>query len=135
MLNGLGLGTKHMVKVYVAGLYLPQKSSDAVAIFNAHAPERIVMHFLHGASKKQMSDAFDESFSDNMPMGRRRYRPISNACSAQLEPVKQGDPMVFTYVPGTGTTLAINGNDKMTIAGPAECSSPCGWGLSHPMRV
>lgn len=86
MLNGLGLRTKHMVKVYVAGLYLPQKSSDAVAIFNADAPERIVMHFLHGASKKQMSDAFDESFSDNMPIGRRQCRPISNACSARWSP-------------------------------------------------
>ena len=28
-LNGLGLRTKFMVKVYVAGLYLEQKSSDA----------------------------------------------------------------------------------------------------------
>jgi chalcone isomerase-like protein len=27
--------------------------------------------------------------------------------------------MVFTYVPGTGTTLAINGKDKLTIAGSA----------------
>jgi hypothetical protein len=66
VLNGLGLRTKYMVKVCVAGLYLPQKSSEAVAIINADAPKRIVMHFLHGASKKQMSDAFDESFSDNM---------------------------------------------------------------------
>jgi len=36
-----------------------------------------------------------------------------------LEPVKEGDQMVFTYVPGTGTTLAINGKDKLTIAAPA----------------
>jgi hypothetical protein len=27
--------------------------------------------------------------------------------------------MVFTYVPGTGTTFAINGTQKLTIAGPA----------------
>jgi Chalcone isomerase-like len=27
--------------------------------------------------------------------------------------------MVFTYVPGTGTPFAINGKDKLTIAGPA----------------
>ena len=26
-----------------------------------------------------------------------------------LESLKKGDQMVFTYVPGTGTTLAING--------------------------
>lgn len=51
-----------------------------------------------------------------------------------LEPVKEGDQMVFTYVPGTGTTLAINGNDKITsqVQLSAECSSPRGWGLSQP---
>jgi hypothetical protein len=36
-----------------------------------------------------------------------------------LEPVKEGDQMVFTYVPGEGTTLAINGKEKLTIASPA----------------
>ena len=33
-----------------------------------------------------------------------------------VEPVKDGDQMVFTYVPGTGTTFAINGQDKVTIS-------------------
>lgn len=119
VLNGLGLRTKFMVKVYVAGLYLPQKSSDATVIVNADAPKRIVMYFLHGASKKQMSDAFDESFSDNTPDARKTMQADIDRLFGALEPVKEGDQMVFTYVPGTGTTLAINGNDKMTIAGPA----------------
>jgi len=35
LLNGLGLRTKFMVKVYVAGLYLAQKSSDGYAIVKA----------------------------------------------------------------------------------------------------
>src|SRR5208283_3852356 len=65
VLNGLGLRTKVIVKVYVAGLYLEQKSSDPNAIIKADAPKQIVMKFLHGASKSQMSDAFDESFKDN----------------------------------------------------------------------
>ena len=118
VLNGLGLRTKYMVKVYVAGLYLPQKSSDAIAIVNADAPKRIVMHFLHGASKQQMSDAFDESFSDNTPDARKTMQADIDRLFGALEPVKEGDQMVFTYLPGAGTTLAINGNDKTTIAGP-----------------
>jgi hypothetical protein len=36
-----------------------------------------------------------------------------------LEPVKEGDQMVFTYLPGTGTTFAVNGKEKLTIAAPA----------------
>jgi hypothetical protein len=58
VLNGLGLRTKFFIKVYVAGLYVEQKSSDPRAIIAADAPKRIVMQFLHGASKNQMADAF-----------------------------------------------------------------------------
>jgi hypothetical protein len=36
---------------------------------------------------------------------------------AALEPVKDGDQMIFTYIPDAGTTFAINGKDKLTIAG------------------
>jgi len=119
VLNGLGLRKKFVVKVYVAGLYLEQKSPDAGAILKADAPKRIVMHFLHGVSKSQMTDAFSESFNNNTPDARKTMQPEIDRLLAALEPLKEGDQMVFTYVPGTGTSLAINGNDKLTIAGAA----------------
>jgi hypothetical protein len=99
VLNGLGLRSEFMVKVYVAGLYLEQKSADPDAIIKAEAPKRIVMHFLHDASQKQMTVAFSESFQDNSP--------------------QTATTMVFTYLPATGTTVAINGTDKVTIPGQA----------------
>jgi len=119
VLNGLGLRTKFMVKVYVAGLYLVQKSSDPGTILKSDAPKRIVMHFVHTASKNQMSDAFNDSFTDNAPDARKTMQGEIDRLLAALEPVKEGDQMVFTYLPATGTTLAINGQDKLTIAGPA----------------
>jgi len=119
VLNGLGVRTKLMVKVYVAGLYLEQKSSDPNAIIKADAPKQIVMKFVHGASKSQMTDAFDESFKDNTPDAEKTMKGDIDRLLAALDPVKVGDEMVFTYVPGTGTTLAINGKEKVTIAGPA----------------
>jgi Chalcone isomerase-like len=119
VLNGLGLRKKFMVKVYVAGLYLEQKSSDADAIIKAEATKRVVMQFLRGVSKSQMADAFDESFNNNAPDARKTMKPEIDRLLGALEPVKEGDQMVFTYVPGTGTTLAINGQEKLTIAAPA----------------
>src|SRR5271165_6868972 len=119
VLNGLGVRTKYMVKVYVAGLYLEQKSSDPSAIIQADAPKRIVMQFLHGASKNQMTDAFNESFNDNSPEAVKTMNADIDRLLSALEPVKVGDQMVFTYVPGTGTTFAINDKEKLTIAGPA----------------
>jgi hypothetical protein len=118
VLNGLGLRTKVVVKVYVAGLYLEHKSSDPSAIISADAPKRIVMQFLHGASKKQMTDAFDASFKDNTPDARKTMKPDIDRLLDALEPIKEGDQMIFTYIPGTGSSLAINGKEKLTIAGP-----------------
>lgn len=119
VLNGLGIRTKMMVKVYVAGLYLEQKTSDANAIIKSDAPKQIVMKFLHGASKSQMSDAFDESFSDNSPEAKKTMKAQIDQLLGALEPIKSGDEMVFTYVPGTGSSMAINGQNKVTIADPA----------------
>lgn len=118
VLNGLGVRKKFVVKVYVAGLYLEQKSSDASAIIKADERKRIVMHFVRGASKEQMADAFGESFKNNAPDAAKSMKAEIDRLLAALEPVREGDQMVFTYVPGTGTTLAINDKEKLTIAGP-----------------
>ena len=77
------------------------------------------MQFLHSASKDQMVDAFDNSFSDNALDAKKTMKADIDRLLAALEPVKQGDEMVFTYVPGTGTTLAINSKEKLTIVAPA----------------
>jgi hypothetical protein len=118
-LNGLGVRSEFMVKVYVAGLYLEQKSTDPDAIIKTDAPKRIVMHFLHDASKKQMTDAFTESFNDNSPQAATTTKAEIDKFLGALEPLKVGDEMAFTYLPATGTTVAINGADKVTIPGQA----------------
>jgi hypothetical protein len=66
-----------------------------------------------------MTDAFDESFNDNTPDARKTMKGDIDQLLAALEPVKEGAQMVFAYLPGKDTTLAINGQDKVTIAGPA----------------
>jgi hypothetical protein len=117
VLNGMGLRSEFMVKVYVAGLYLPQKSTDASAIIKVDEPKQMVMQFLHDASKKQLSDAFEESFKDNDPDTEKAMKTHVDGFLGALEDVKVGEQMVFTYLPGKGTTLAVNGKDKLTVAG------------------
>lgn len=119
ILNGVGLRTKFMIKVYVAGLYLEQKSSDATAILKSDGPKRLVMHFVRDVSKKQMSDAFEESFNDNTPDAVKTMKPDIDRLLAALEDVKKDDEMTFTALPGAGTTLAVKGKDKLTVAAPA----------------
>jgi hypothetical protein len=119
VLNGLGLRKKFVVKVYVAGLYLERKSSDSDAIIKAEAPKRIVMQFLRGVSKSQIAEAFGESFNSNTPDATKTLKADIDQFLGALEDVKEGDQMVLTYAPVQGTTLAINGKEKLTIAAPA----------------
>lgn len=122
VLNGLGLRKKYMVKVYVAGLYLEQKSSDPSAILKPDVPKRVVMHFVRSVSKNQIVDAFNESFEDNSPDAKQTMKSEIDQFLSAFEPVKDGDEILLTYIPGTGTTVAIGGKDKVTIAAPAFSS-------------
>lgn len=119
VLNGLGLRKKFVVKVYVAGLYLEKKSSDPSAILKDDAPKRIVMHFVRSVSKSQIVDAYDESFENNAPDAKKTMKAEIDQFFGALEPLNDGDEMALTYVPGTGTTLAIKGKEKLTIVAPA----------------
>ena len=48
LLNGIGLRTYSFlgIKIYVAGLYLPQRSDSAEAILNSPEPKLLEIHFL-----------------------------------------------------------------------------------------
>jgi hypothetical protein len=119
VLNGMGLRTKYMVKVYVAGLYLAQKSSDPAAILKPDVTKRIVMHFVRDVSKNQLTDGFTESFENNTPEAAKTLKPDINRFFSTLDAVKDGEELTFTYIPGTGTSIAIANNEKLTLSGPA----------------
>ena len=119
LLNGLGLRKKYMVKVYVAGLYLEQKSADPGVILKPDAPKRIVMHFVRSVSKSQIVDAFSESLEDNSPDAKQTIKADIDQFFGALDSVKDGDEIFLTYFPGTGTTVTIDGKQKLTIAAPA----------------
>jgi Chalcone isomerase-like len=114
VLNGLGLRSKMFVKVYVGGLYIEKKTTDPAAIIQADAPKRVVLQFLYDPSRDQMVDAFKEGFEGNAP---GKFKAEVERWLAAQEGFKKGEQLVVTYVPGTGTTLAVKGKDKLTIPG------------------
>ena len=117
-LNGLGLRTKVFFKIYVGGLYLENPTHDAARAISADETKRVVMHFLYkNVTKKQLDEAWQEGFEQNsVPIGAE-----AKAGLAQLEgwmaDVSAGQEIVFTYEPGTGTTVELAGQKKGTIAG------------------
>ena len=117
VLNGIALRTKFFIKVYVAGLYLPQKEKSAAKILGADTPRRQVMHFLYGVSKEQMCDAWNDGLSLNTPNAPAEVKKAFTTLCGWMEPIKKGNELVLTYVPGDGTEVQVNGKVKGTLPG------------------
>jgi hypothetical protein len=114
VLNGLGIRSKMMFKVYVAGLYLEQKTNDGNAIVNADAPKRIVLHFVRSVSNEQIKEAIVDGFD---AAAKASLKSQIDQFTGAFESYVEGDEMTMTYVPNTGTVLTVKGKDKLTIPG------------------
>jgi long-chain acyl-CoA synthetase len=66
VLNGAGVRTKFMVKVYVGSLYVPTKVSTAAAVY-AKAPRRVQLNMLRDAGSDQMVDALVDGLKQANP--------------------------------------------------------------------
>src|SRR5215470_2619200 len=86
-LNGLGMRKKFFVEVYVGGLYLESKSSDADSIVKSDAPKQMTMHFVREVSKEQIMDAFHEAFSNNAPDASKTMKSEIDQLTNALEPI------------------------------------------------
>jgi Chalcone isomerase-like len=117
VLNGMALRKKAIFKVYVAGLYLPEKAADAEAILAADGPRRIVLQFLRGVSANQMCDALNDGLKDNTPNASAALRQQFTRMCALFDEVKKGEQFVFTYLPGTGTRIEVKQQVKGTLEG------------------
>ena len=110
VLNGAGLRSKAIFKVYVGSLYVVTPSKDAQKILASDTPRRQVMHFLRDVDAAAIVGAWREGFTANAPNAALQTR--LDAFCGYWKDVKEGDEAAMTYVPGTGTTLTINGKAR-----------------------
>jgi hypothetical protein len=118
VLNGMGLreATFLKVDVYVAGLYLETKSSDAQAILGGTQAKRIHLVFKRDVDRDEMIDALNSAFNKNAGAKKDALKGHMKTFSSWLAALPEGSSMTMTHIPGKGLTLAINGKDKGTIA-------------------
>ncbi len=117
VLNGMGLRSKFFVKVYVGGLYLPGKQTDAAKVLAADEARRMVMHWLHDAGKDAVCDGWNEGLAANTSGASAELKKDFDTLCSYMADAVTGDRFVFTYVPGTGTAVELKGQAKGTIAG------------------
>jgi hypothetical protein len=123
VLNGAGIRKKFFIKVYVGGLYLPAKQSDAAAILAADAPRQMVMHFLYSVGKGKIAEAWEEGLEENTKNPSTEVKAAFKTLASWMEDMKSGERIVLTYVPGTGTTVEVKGKVKGTLPGKATADA------------
>jgi len=119
VLNGAGVRSKFFIKVYVGGLYLEQKSSDAEKIMDADEPMAIKMAMTSGlVTGDKMEAAFREGFENstkgNIAPIKDKIEVLINAFKAKMN---KGDIYDFVNVPGKGVEVYKNGSLLSTIQG------------------
>jgi hypothetical protein len=116
VLNGAGVRTRFVVKVYVAGLYLPEKKSVPADVLALGGPKRVAMTMLRDVTAQQLSDALTDGFAaNNAPADQDRYQTQLaelTAIMASLGGAKKGDVVAFDYLPDVGTRVLLNGEAK-----------------------
>jgi hypothetical protein len=117
VLNGAGLRKKLFIKVYTGALYLPAKQANAAAILASDTPRRMVMHFVFSVGKDKIAEAWEEGLEDNTPNAPADVKTAFKTLASWMEDIKDGQEIVLTYVPNTGTTVTVNGKDKGTLPG------------------
>jgi len=75
------------------------------------------MEFKRDVGKDKMCEAWDEALEKNTPDASATLKTDFTTLCGYMEDIKKGQQFVFTYVPGTGTTVDVAGATKGTIKG------------------
>ncbi len=118
VLNGLGVREATFLKidVYVAGLYIPAKTSDPASILKGDVPKHITLQFVRDVGKDDQIDAWKKG----LKASAKDYKAIEakvNQLVSWMDDIKSGEQMSYSYVPGKGTTVSVKGQTKGTIEG------------------
>lgn len=119
VLNGMGLreATFLKVNVYVAGLYVERPSSSPAELLSADESKVLVLRFVRDVDREDIVKAWSEGFKNNATVPLAQIKPRTDRLNAWMPAFNKGDTLVFTYVPGQGVGVDINGKRKGIIEG------------------
>ncbi len=112
-LNGVGLRSALIYKVYLAGLYLPARSASGADILAQTGPKRLQVRMLMDGPSDEFAKAFTGGIAKRMPPEQvaamqsriddfdRTLRSVGD--------VKKGDVVNLDFAPDVGLTMTLNG--------------------------
>jgi hypothetical protein len=111
-LNGMGLRSRAFFKVYVGGLYLPQKTQSAQQAL-APARKRMALAMLRDVGADSLSGSLVDGLKENTSEAEfARLKPQVDELVAVMQKIgeaKKGMTIALDFAPGAGTTVLVNG--------------------------
>lgn len=112
-LNGAGIRTRIVFKVYALGLYLPEKKTTVNDVLATPGARRIQIVSMRDLTSDEFGDAFMKGLNGNTDAAERtRLLPQTKSFGemfASIPGLKKGDVLLVDWVPGTGTVCTLNG--------------------------
>jgi len=119
VLNGAGIRTKLVFKVYVASLYLPAKAGDLAGVLAA-SPRRVQLNLLRDLSADELAgalaDGIKETSSAEQVAAVKTQTEQLLSIMKSVGQAKTGEVVTMDFVGGE-TRIAFNGQAKGSIAG------------------
>jgi hypothetical protein len=113
VLNGYGVRTRAIFKVYVAGLYLPKKASEPKDVIGQKGAKRVALIMLRELTSKEFGDAMLKGIRENATKEEIQKQGFALVQLGQtfgaIPGLKKGDLVNVDFVPGKGMFILVNG--------------------------
>ncbi len=115
-LNGAGVRTRFVVKVYAMGLYVAEKKGAAADLVSAPGAKRAHIVLLRDLGAQQFVDALNEGLRKNHGEAElAQLKPQIDEFTQNmlsLKEAKKGDVILIDYLPESGTRLTAAGQPR-----------------------
>jgi len=119
VLNGLGLreATILNIDVYVAGLYLEQRSADGRRIASSEQLKQIRLKFVRDVGRDDMASNMDQGFRDAAGSNYDKLKPRFEQLKGWIPALRNGETFSATYRPGKGLEVRHGSKLLGVVAG------------------
>lgn len=117
-LNGAGLRTRYLAKVYVAGLYLIQPARQPEAVLDSKAARVIGIHMRRDTDAEQIATAFLTSVAKNHDRSEMQaLKDRLNQFKLMMPAMKRGDVLRLEFAANGDTRVVFNSQPQGSLRG------------------
>lgn len=115
-LNGAGIRTRAIFKVYVGALYVPEKKTSAADVLALKGPKRIALHVMRDLSAEQLGGALNDGLAANLSEAElAQFKAQIEDLKATMEAVgaaREKHVVTIDFLPDAGTRVSLNGTPR-----------------------